>query len=506
MTTQANRQRPVKGLALLGLIVGLSVGLAVYAITEYWIDKVESQQLPVTVLFFVCSSTLAFLLLAESGRFVRAGVSALVIAAIIAIPNYFMAAFVDNQDLFLTEFPVIFWFSLAGPIAVFLMVTLARASLEDGAPPPYSAVFFHGLTLPLIVGGATLFAILALVLLFAWAALLKSMDVQFFHELFQEPWFILPFLGAIGGLSVTLMRGLEPVLGALRFILLLFCRIAMPITAIFSITFLVVLGMNGTDAIFDKPYPGAMMLGLAFAGMLIFNGVYQNGEGKPPAWWMRIPTIITLIGFPVYAVIAAWAFWLRVGEYGLTPPRIAGLTITGLTVTYSLVCLAGLVSEINWRGARWMPLMAPFNTAMAVVWIVILVLMATPVMDPWALSAQSQYTRLAKGKTDAAKFDYGYLRFELGTSGEEALDKLLSLENHPQAVEIKDGVERARAAPNYWTYKDEGDEAPTPAPLEEDTEGPMSLELNPDDDSANTGEVPPDQAAADDENTTSPTP
>ena len=78
------------------------------------------------------------------------------------------------------------------------------------------------------------FAGLALILLFAWAALLKQMDVRFFSELFDEPWFILPFLGAIGGLSISMIRGQRAVLGALRFVLLLFSRLAMPIMALFS--------------------------------------------------------------------------------------------------------------------------------------------------------------------------------------------------------------------------------------------------------------------------------
>jgi len=473
-------QRPGPGFALFGLVVGLTAGVAIYAIAEYWIDDSASQRLAPTVLFAVSAFAAVLLLLAEAGARLKAIVPAAAIAAILALPTYFLLVAVDpNADL--TPFPLAFWLGLGAPLSGYLMTALVKASLLEGAPPPYSAVFFHGLTLPLIFAGATFFALLAFVLIFSWAALLRAMDVDFFHNLFQEPWFMLPFLGAVGGLSIAMMRGLQSVLGALRFLLLLFCRIAMPITAVFSLTFIAVLAVNGADTIFAQPYPGAMMLGLAFAGMLIFNGVYQNGEGGPPPAWLRLSTIVALITLPVYAGLAAYAFWLRIGEYGLTPARIAGAAMNGLAALYSVVCLAGAFTELNWTGRRWMPLIAPLNTFMAVVWIGVLVTLASPLVNPWAVSAASQETRLASGRVAAADFDFGYLRFSLGEPGKAALDRLAGLGNHPEAAAIRAGVAKARAADNRWSYE-HGGEGPKPAPLDDagpPQPGPMQLDLNP---------------------------
>ena len=345
------------------------------------------------------------------------------------------------------------------------------------------------MTLPLILGGAKVFAGLALVLLFAWARLLKEMDVLFFHKLFQEPWFILPFLGAIGGLSIAMMRGQRAVLSALRYILLLISRILTPITALFTITFLLVLLTKGTGAIFDRSYPGAIMIGLALAGMLIFNGVYQNGEGPPPPAWLRVSTLITLLGFPVYAGLAFYSLSLRLEEYGLTPPRIAGMAITGLVAAYSVVCIAGLITELNWRGRKWMPLVSPLNTAMAVLWVAVLTALATPMFNPWAMSAKSQFNLVANEQVSAADFDYGYMYFELGQYGNDALDELLSLPNHPQADLIREGVERARSANSRWEYmrliqepnESQSETGETSLEGESSESGAMQLELNPDD-------------------------
>jgi len=271
-----------RGLALPGLIVGLLTGFAVYGIMEFWIDDADDETLALTILLFVITAAAAYLLLAETGRLITAAGAALMIAAALILPDYYMANAWSDKAANLSSAPPALWFFVSRGLAVYLLVTLVKASLEDGAPPPYAGVFFHGITMPLIAGGAKLFAALALILLFVWARLLKEMDVNFFNELFQEPWFILPFLGAIGGVSIAMMRGQQAVLGALRFILLLFCRIAMPITALFTITLLIVILTKGAGVVLDRPYPGVWMIGLAFAGMLIFNGVYQNGESGPP--------------------------------------------------------------------------------------------------------------------------------------------------------------------------------------------------------------------------------
>jgi len=498
-----------KGLALPGLIVGLLTGLAVYAITEYWIDDSDAERLPLTILFFTITASAAYLLLAEANQLLKALAGALIIAAILAGPDYFVVGAAGDTAMNLASFPTYFWFFLSRGLAAYLLVTLFKASQDNGAPPPYNGVFFHGITIPLIAFGAKIFAGLALILLFVWARLLKEMGVNYFNTLFQEPWFILPFLGAIGGLSIAMMRGQQAVLGALRYILLLFCRIAMPITAVFTVTFLIVLAVNGASAVFDRPYPGGVMIGLAFAGMLTFNGVYQNGEGGPPPLWLRLSTIVALIGFPIYTTIALWAFWMRIGDYGLTPPRITGLAITFLAAAYSIVCIAGLLTELNWRAKRWMPLVAPLNTAMAALWVIFLVILASPLANPWAISAKSQYARIAEQRTPADEFDFGYLHFKLGKYGDKALDDMLALTSHPEAGEIRKGVARAQNATNYWEYQnpdyatpviDLEDALDTPGTQPPAVDpGPMELELNPA--SADTG---PDEPSVGDDKSDDP--
>jgi hypothetical protein len=476
------------GLGLLSLAVGLLTGGAAYLITDRYIDVAEPSALSVTVLQALVTFAASWLLLSERRDFIMPILPAAIIAALLAWPTFrFAGLWIDRADN-LNDFPILFWGLAAAPLAFFLLLTLSKAALETGLPPNYTSLFFHGLTLPLVGKAAALFAGLALILLYFWAALLKQMDVEFFSRLFDEPWFVLPFLGAMGGVSISMIRGQQAVLGALRYILLLLARILTPIMAVFSITFLIALAFKGAGAIFDRPYPGAILIGLAFVGMLAFNGVYQNGQGEPPPLWLRISTIVALASLPIYSGLAAYAFQLRVSDYGLTPPRIAGLAMTMLAFAYSIVCLAALVSEIRWKSKRWMPLVAPLNTAMAVLWIATLLFISSPLFNSWSVSAKSQEKLLLSGRIAAKDFDFGYLKFSLGRDGEAALARLEAASEHPEAAAIRDGVARARAALSYWEYQHPEltrMEEPDPTPSDPTPEtapaqpGPLDLDFNP---------------------------
>ena len=121
-----SRENAGKGLALPGLIIGLLTGLAAYGVVEYWIDGKDDSPLAVTVLFFIITTSAAYLLLAESGKFIKSLGGALFIAALLAGPDFYMAGIVDNETINLTNFPAIFWFIASRGLAAYLLVTLVK--------------------------------------------------------------------------------------------------------------------------------------------------------------------------------------------------------------------------------------------------------------------------------------------------------------------------------------------------------------------------------------------
>ncbi|MEO0399726.1 MAG: DUF4153 domain-containing protein [Pseudomonadota bacterium] len=479
-----NLERSGNGLVLFGLVVGAVAASAFYAIGEYWLDGPGlDETTPATLMQTIAIFAAGWVLLAERGDLLKPILPAALIAAVLAGPTYWLLSELAPNDARLTAAPAGFWFALGAPIAAFLLTALAKSYGLGHGGRNYTALFFHGLTLPLIAGGAAVFAGLSLLLLFAWAALLKALGVDAFQKVFQEPWFILPFLGAVGGLSIGLIRAQQAVLGALRFILLLLARLLAPIMAAFSITLLAALAVQGPEAVLQFDYVAGGLLGLAFMGMLIFNGVYQNGEGGAPPIWLRISIIIVILTLPVFVGLSAYAFWLRVSEYGLTPPRIYGLAVTALAVVYTGVLLIGLTSELNWRAKRWMAPIAPLNASLAGLWAAALILLSTPIVNTWAISAKSQEEVFLSGAVPAEDFDFGYLQFSLGAPGAAALDRLLALETHPEAATIRARIEAARTFENYWSYKRYLQGFPTedakPSPSRPDSGAPSGPDRGP---------------------------
>src|SRR5438876_6744501 len=68
--------------------------------------------------------------------------------------------------------------------------------------------------------------------------------------------------------------------------------------------------------------------------------------------------------------------------------------------------------------------MASVNVGMAAVVAGVLLLATSPILDPKRISAASQAERLRTGSVSAEKFDYDYLRFDLGRYGRNVLTEL----------------------------------------------------------------------------------
>jgi hypothetical protein len=89
------------------------------------------------------------------------------------------------------------------------------------------------------------------------------------------------------------------------------------------------------------------------------------------------------------------------------------------------------------RPGPWLARVAPCNVIAAVVVLGVLLALFTPLADPARLSVASQMARLASGAVSPDKFDYSYLRFEGARYGKAALQHLKTIEEGPQAAEIR---------------------------------------------------------------------
>ncbi|MEO1309758.1 MAG: hypothetical protein AAFV51_02165 [Pseudomonadota bacterium] len=445
---------PPGGARVLTAIAGFGA-IAAYAFYQI-VDKSEDAAEPLfaAAATFAITVAIGWAVLARASRVVAAGVASVVIAAALAAGMARIYAVAESAPDIDTALPL-FWLAAGGPLAFFLLLVFSKASIDARTPPPYRALFLHGLSLPLIGGAAKIFAGLICAFLFTWAWLFDSLGVSIFLEIVREPWFLLPFLGGVGALSVGVIRGRTAVIGALRFIVLLFCRIAAPLGAAFAITLAGLLAVQGVDGVFEGGGVASTMLAFAIAGMLIVNGVYQNGDGPPPALWLRLSTLVLLILIPLFVGLAAWALWLRVEQYGLTPPRFLGLAMVAQAVIYAAFGLIAAGSELHWRAERWMRPLGVLNTAHAGLWVVILFGLLTPLLDPYAWSARHQAERVRSQSVSIEEFDFGYLYFRLGRAGEREAEALAAINDHPEYWEINRRLEIARDAFNIYAYEEQ---------------------------------------------------
>jgi hypothetical protein len=134
--------------------------------------------------------------------------------------------------------------------------------------------------------------------------------------------------------------------------------------------------------------------------------------------------------------LAAYALWLRIDQYGLTPDRVFAtaylVVAAGFTVGYAFAAL---------RKGPWMKPLEPTNLIMAAVSVLLLIALFTPIADPARLSVGSQVKRLESGKVSAAKFDYAFLRFDSSRYGREVLDRLKADSNPEIAMRAGEALE-----------------------------------------------------------------
>jgi hypothetical protein len=184
-----------------------------------------------------------------------------------------------------------------------------------------------------------------------------------------------------------------------------------------------------------------ILIGAGASLILLINAAYQDGGREKPLpaalrWAMRLASLLLL---PL-TVLAAYALWLRVGQYGLTIERIIAVAFVVVGACYAVgYALAAVLPGPAMRRLE------PTNVATSFVGLAVLLALLSPLADPVRLSVDNQVARLQAGKVKPADFDFEYLKFSAGRFGETALARL-----------VKDGGEVGRFARVVQAQKFQG--------------------------------------------------
>jgi hypothetical protein len=264
-------------------------------------------------------------------------------------------------------------------------------------------------------------------LLFLAGALFKLIGVEAIQKLIGETAFAFPATGlmfaAAVHMAVQLTEARAGLVRGVRTVGLILLAWLSPLMVVIAAGFLATLPFTGLAPLWGTKAATALLLSAAAALVALINAAYQDGV-EPPHLVPRLAArIASLLLIPI-VVLAAYALWLRIGQYGLTPDRVFAaaylVVAAGFTVGYAVAAL---------RPGAWMKTLEPTNLIMAAVSVLLLIALFTPIADPARLSVGSQVKRLETGKVAPDKFDFQFLRFEGGVYGRRALDRLKASPN-----------------------------------------------------------------------------
>jgi len=407
------------GLARIG--TGLVQGVALWALTEAADNKVW----PATngVLFGVLAAVVLFTPFLVLGGLADMRRRTLVVWTLAAAAG--LAALGAHDIDRRAAHEVVEWIS--GQAMVFLAAVLFIAhhlvSAADSDrkliarfPTYFDQAWKHGVQLVMSAGFVGVFWLV----LFLGAALFKLIGIEFVEELTRKSWFAIPATTMMFAAAVQLTDVRHGLIRGIRTVALTLLSWLLPVLVFLAGAFMLALPFTGLEPLWKTRSAAGILLSSAAVLIVLINAAWQDGEpdGVAPLV-LRLSTRLAAGLLGPLVGLAAYALWLRIGQYGLTPDRIAGAAACLVGAAYAVGYIAAAV-----RPGRWMRLIAPTNVTAAFLTLGVLLAIFTPLADPARLSVDSQMARLAEGKVTAARFDYDFLRWQSGRYGREALETL----------------------------------------------------------------------------------
>lgn len=312
---------------------------------------------------------------------------------------------------------------------------------------PYPELVEHAWQNALTLALAGLFTGISWLVLQLWAALFRLIEIEFFRELFRETAFIYLATGTMVGLGILIGRSQSRPIQMARQLVFALCRGLLPLLSFVAVIFILSLPFTGLEPLWKTRSAAASLMCLVVLMLVFINAVWQDGENATPyPKWLRGLVNIGMLSLPIYGLLALYAMWLRIDQYGWTLERfwavLLALIVTAHAFGYAWA--AGTAWSAGSDG--WLRPLRKINIRLSWVVMALAVLANTPLLDPFRISTASQLARLDDGRTKAEDLDLKYLRFENGRRGYRAVE---SLREHPAfkedeelAAELQRVIER----------------------------------------------------------------
>lgn len=317
-------------------------------------------------------------------------------------------------------------FGVSAAIALFGALPWLQCRLAHGRwRAPYPELFEHAWQNALTLALAALFTGICWVVLHLWASLFKLINIDLFEDLFTEKAFIYLATGAMVGLGILLGRTQQGPIRVARQILLAICKGLLPLLAFIAVLFIVSLPFTGLEPLWGTRSAAGLLIALTALLIIFVNAVYQDGNtGTPYPAWLRKVVEAGLLVMPLFSLLALYALWLRVDQYGWTAERFWAVLVAAVAAAYAF----GYAWAVLRPRRGWLFPLRRVNMTLSWAVIGVVVLANLPVLDPHRIGVASQLKRLGAGEVQPDEMDLDYLRFHSGRRGYAAAQ---ALREHP---------------------------------------------------------------------------
>ena len=393
--------------------LGALAGLVLWYLAHELPDVVENQRLQLWVScvlggFFGLLLILLGQLRGAAAVAVAAGLS-LVTASLLVWSSYRAAEF---DDLFEHGFS-----PLAAAILIFVGAPFGVASAK-GRILDYALLFDTAWGIVVRYVAALVFVGLFWGAVFLSDMLLGIVGIDIIEELIDiEP---VPFFlsGLVLGLALAVANELRSYVSP--YLILRLLRLLLPMALFVVAVFVVMLPVAGLSSLFGQFSTAATLMTVAFcSATLITSAVDSDPTEEVTSWAMRQMTRALAALLPIVGVLAVYAMWLRIAEYGWTPQRLAGFVGAGVVLAYGVLYALSLV-DLN----GWMARIRQANAVLALGVLGLAALWMTPVLDPYRLSVKSQLARFEAGQADFDQLPIWEMANEWGVAGAAGITEL----------------------------------------------------------------------------------
>ena len=284
-------------------------------------------------------------------------------------------------------------------------------------PHFYRQLWLNALTLLIVFVANGLFWLVLLL----WSEMFKLVGIPFFSTLFFDTdWFGYVAFGLITALAVVLARTQSRLVTAVQKLLTFIATGLLPLVALLALMFILTLPFTGLEAISQRVSAAGLMSTLTLLLLLLMAIVREpQKEALPYPGALRYLIKCALVVTPIYTLIAGWALWVRIQQYGWTPERLHGVLVVVVLLAWSV----GYLVSILRRGHNPLEIQGKVILGVSLLALGLLVLLSSPVIDAWRISVNSHMGLYHSGKIKPDQVSL-YMLDHSGKPGRAALEAL----------------------------------------------------------------------------------